>query len=378
MKQKKSIAVLCAVLLLAVLCTQTAFAAKGGNLRTRSAAWLQNPQNTGFDFTETDYPDSILDWTMFTLARDNREIPAEYPAYMEKTLDNAFSALYPADFARMALSAAACGLDPRQIGAHDLLAALETPDYSAQIYLSSLVYPLLAMHFRSDFHFAQETRQTIVDTILRAQQPDGGWSYCSVDTGYGIVTDPDSTAMALQALAPYREQAAVQAAAEQGFAYLKTQQGETGAVLSFGAPSAESTAQYILALCAWGKQPDADAYAVNGITLLEALCGFLNESGGARNFQNAEDPLTTYQVLQALTAADRLHNGKAGLFTYDKDEAEQTTAPTAESTETTVEQGQQDITDSVDIPKTAGETVGFAAGLAAAAAGVLLTRRKYA
>ena len=372
MKQKKPLAILCTVLLLAAMCTQTVFAAND-DLRARSAAWLQNPQNTEFDFTETDYPNSIVDWTMFTLARDNREIPAEYPAYMEKTLDNAFSDLYPADFARLVLSATACGLDPRQIGAHDLLAALETVDYSTQIYLSSLVYPLLAMDFCADFDFAQETRQTIVDAILRAQQPDGGWSYCSVDTGYGIVTDPDSTAMALQALAPYRDQAAVQAAAERGFAYLKTQQGETGAVLSFGAPSGESTAQYILALCAWGKQPDSDAYAVNGISLPDALCGFLNESGGARNFQNAEDPLTTYQVLQALIAIDRLQNGKADIFTYDKAE----TAPTEKPTATT-EPPEQSVTEPADIPKTAGESLRFAAGLATVAAGFLLVRRKYA
>ncbi|MGN0571829.1 MAG: prenyltransferase/squalene oxidase repeat-containing protein [Candidatus Fimenecus sp.] len=375
MKLKKIAVSLLALLLIFALCAQTAFAADVKAVKDKTAAWLQNPENTQFDYTETAYVDSLIDWTAFTLARDFREVPTEYPAYIDAAVQNSFDSLYPSDLARIILSVTACGLDAKSIGGHDLLAALENVDYSAQIFLSSLVFPLLAMDFKADFTFDDAIREEIVQMILACQQPDGGWSYCSEDLyGYGIYTDPDSTAMALQSLAPYADNAEVSAAADRAFAYLQAQQGETGAVLSYGAPSAESTAQVILALCAWGKNPETADFTVNGNTLVDGLCAFVTENGGALNYADVEDPLTTYQVMQALEAVERYGNGKATVFTYDERPTEDSSnIPVLETTTST----QSDEQTEVSIPKTGG--MPFAGGavlLTVGAAAVLLTRKK--
>lgn len=375
MKLKKITATLVAFMLIIALCAQTVFAADVTAVKDKTVAWLQNPENTQFDYSETAFADSLIDWTVFTLARDFREIPTEYPAYIGAAVQNSFDSLFPSDLARITLSVTACGLDAKNIGGHNLLEALGTVNYGEQIYLSSLVFPLIAMDFKADFVFADATRETIVQTVLDAQQPDGGWSYCSEDLyGYGIYSDPDSTAMALQALAPYAQNTAVSAAAERAFAYLKAQQGDTGALLSFGAPSGESTAQVILALCAWGKNPEIADFTVNGNTLVDGLCAFVTENGGALNYANAEDPLTTYQVMQALEAVERFNNGKATVFTYDEKPAEvisNTTVP-----ETTVPT-QSDEQPDVSIPKTGGTPyIGSVVVLICGAAVVLLTRKK--
>lgn len=375
MKLKKRTATLLAYALIFVLCAQTVFAVDVKAVKDKTAAWLQNPENTQFDYTETAFADSLIDWTVFTLARDFRDIPEEYPAYISTAVQNSFDTLYPSDIARIVLSVTACGLDAKNIGGHDLLEALAGVDYSAQIFLSSLVFPLIAMDFKADFVFDDAVREEIVQTILDAQQPDGGWSYCSEDEyGYGIFTDPDNTAMALQALAPYAENAEVLAAAERAFAYLKAQQGETGAVLSFGAPSGESTAQVILALCAWGKNPETADFTVNGNTLVDGICAFVSENGGALNYANAEDPLTTYQVMQALEAVERYRNGKPTVFTYDEKPAEVVSDTTVPETTVPTQSGEQTT---VAIPKTGGTPfAGGAVLLTVGAAAVLLTRKK--
>lgn len=379
MKLKKLTATLMALLLIFALCVQTAFAADVEATKDKTAAWLQNPENTQFDYTETAFADSLIDWMVFTLARDFRDIPEEYPAYIGAAVQNSFDTLYPSDIARIILSVTACGLDAKNIGGHNLLEALAGVEYSAQIYLSSLAFPLIAMDFKADFAFDDATRAEIVQTVLDAQQPDGGWSYCSEDLyGYGIFTDPDSTAMALQALAPYAENAEVSAAADRAFAYLQAQQGETGAVLSYGAPSAESTAQVILALCAWGKSPETAEFTVCGNTLADGLCAFVTETGGALNYANAEDPLTTYQVLQALEAVERFQNGKPTVFTYDErptpiepPPANDVILPEPQTPTQVVAQPE------VSIPKTGGNAFcGGAVLLACGAAAVLCTRKK--
>lgn len=371
MKLKKLSTLILSVLLVVALCAQTAFAADITANRDKTARWLQNAENTEFDYTETAYPDSLIDWTVFALARDFRDVPAEYKAYIHEAVKNSFEMLYPSDLARIILSTTACGLDAKNIGGHNLLAALGAVDYTSQIYLSSLAFPLLAMDFKADFAFSAEKRTEIVETILACQQPDGGWSYCSEDLyGYGIFSEPDSTAMALQALAPYQENAAVSEAAERAFVYLQSQQSETGAMLSFGAPSGESTAQTVLALCAWGENPESARFTVGDKTLLDGLCDFITENGGALNYANVEDPLTTYQVLLGLTAADRFNANRNTVFNYDEKPAD---TPNEETTEAPANGEQPEV----EIPKTGGKPQSACAPavLCAMATAVLVIRK---
>ena len=88
----------------------------------------------------------------------------------------------------------------------------------------------------------QATRDGYVDVILAQQNPDGGWSLG------GGASDPDLTAMALQALAGYRSRTDVSASADAGLSCLAQMQQEDGAFLSWGAESSESVRWVSVAL----------------------------------------------------------------------------------------------------------------------------------
>lgn len=361
--KKQMLSVLAVLCVLSMLCL-TAFAASYSSETGKVAAWLGNPENTQFDYEETSFVDNLIDWTAFSLARTGKSGPAEYVDYINAAVANSFDKMYPSDLARTVLAVTANGLDAKNIGGHDLLAALARVDYSSQIYLSSLNTPLLAMNFKADFPFEASLKNGIVEAILSVQQPDGGWAYCSVDQGYGVYSDADSTSMTVQALAPYyAENEAVGRAVDKALAYLQAQIGATGALEAWGAPSGESTAQFVLALCELGIDPTGSAYTNNGKTLLDGVKSFITENGGARNYQGAEDPLTTYQVLLALDAANRYAENRESVFTYmEKAEEPTTPAPTAPSNPdntTTVDSAQ-----TVEIPKT-GSAVTVAGAFAA-------------
>ena len=171
--------------------------------------------------------------------------------------------------------------------------------------------------------------------------------------------------MTVQALAPYyAENEAVGRAVDKALAYLQAQIGATGALEAWGAPSGESTAQFVLALCELGIDPTGSAYTNNGKTLLDGVKSFITENGGARNYQGAEDPLTTYQVLLALDAANRYAENRESVFTYVEKTEEPTTpeptVPSVPENTTTTDSASQ----TVEIPKT-GSAVTVAGAFAA-------------
>lgn len=368
----KALAVVC---MLSMLC-MTAFAAPYSSEEAKVAAWLVNPENTQFDYEDTSFVDSLIDWTAFTLTRAGKAAPAEYADYINEAVANAFDKMYPSDLARTVLTVTANGMDAKNIGGHDLLAALAAVDYGSQIYLSSLNAPLLAMHFKADFPFDASLKNEIVEALLAVQQADGGWAYCSVDQGYGVYSDADSTSMTVQALAPYyTENEAVGRAVDKALAYLQAQIGATGALEAWGAPSGESTAQFVLALCELGIDPTDSAYTNNGKTLLDGVKSFVTENGGALNYTGQEDPLTTYQVLLALNAANRCAENRESVFTYvEKTEEPTNPVPTVPSVSenTTADNASQ----TVDIPKTGSVSAAAGAFVAVLCAGAVLTLRK--
>ena len=84
----------------------------------------------------------------------------------------------------------------------------------------------------------QTTREKLIQQILDKQLSDGGWALS------GTKSDPDMTAMAIQALAPYYEKnSGVETAVEKALQTLSTMQGRKMADLQ------------VLELRIWKVQP---------------------------------------------------------------------------------------------------------------------------
>lgn len=144
--------------------------------------------------------------------------------------------------------------------------------------------------------------------ILARQNPDGGWSL-------GGASDPDLTAMALQALAKYRSRTDVLAAVDAGLSCLSQLQQENGAFLSWDAESGEAVSQVLVALTELGLSPDDARFVKNGQTLEDVLLRFAQSDGSfAHTPDGRGDLLASTQAFYALAAVQRAREGKTTLY----------------------------------------------------------------
>jgi prenyltransferase beta subunit len=179
---------------------------------------------------------------------------------------------------------------------------------------------------------AYYNREDLIKEILKRQQKNGGFSL----EGEEGETDPDITAMVLQALAPYYEEdtlykfenvdgdvekVSVKQAVDHALITLSKLQKPDGDYASWGTENVESTAQVLIALCSLKIDYSTDKrFIKNGNNLLDGIMKYRMEDGGfTHSFQYDEDNLSARpnesnsmageQVLCALTALVRYVEG---------------------------------------------------------------------
>ncbi len=155
------------------------------------------------------------------------------------------------------------------------------------------------------------------EKLLSLQKADGGWAVI------GDSADPDCTAMAIQALAPLREEEQVRAAVSRGLEALSALQLEGGGYSGMGLESSESCAQVLLALACLGIDGDRDERFVKaGGSVLDALLSFRRADGGfAHSPQEKESNETaTVQAFLALAGYRRMLRGEGPCFVFEKRE----------------------------------------------------------
>jgi hypothetical protein len=149
------------------------------------------------------------------------------------------------------------------------------------------------------------TADDIIDALLSLRRADGGFSVT------GEISDVDVTAMALQALAPYRARADVSLVIREALTLLSERQQENGGFSSYGVENAESAAQVTIALCALGIDPLTDEkFIKNGSSPVDALLRFQTKDGGFSHIlgENA-NANATMQAFFAMTVLDSFQKG---------------------------------------------------------------------
>ena len=163
-----------------------------------------------------------------------------------------------------------------------------------------------------------------MNEIVSVPEPDGGFGLVSG------ASDTDITAMAVQALAPYADGEAA-SAVDAALAWLAAQMTEECLFAYWGQPSAESSAQVVIALCSLGIDPAEDErFAKNGTNALEALCNTYRRADGSYAHTPEDergDFMATEQVMLAFTALWKLRSGAGRL--YDMTAVPQTAVETA-------------------------------------------------
>lgn len=283
---------------------------------TQTAQWLIT------QIPEPAYGSIGGEWMIFGLARSGAEVPGGY-------YDNYFErvAVYTAEnsgvlhtrkyteYSRVILALTAIGKDPGDVGGYNLLVPLADFEQTVFQGINGAIFALLALDSgnyaipENAAGTTQATRELYVDYILSAQCSDGGWALS------GDEADVDITAMALQALAKYRERQDVAQAVEQGVAVLSQLQNENGGYSAYGSESSESIAQVIVALTELGLDIQDDRFVKNGSSLKDRLLQYRLEDGSFCHILEGEtDLMATEQAFYALVALYRAENGMASLY----------------------------------------------------------------
>lgn len=305
------------VLVLASLLSLAACAKKPDDPLTKTASYLQS------QVKEPSFGALGGDWLVFGLARSGADVSQKYldtyyknvVNYVEET-GGVLSERKYTEYSRVILALTAIGKDPRDVAGYDLLLPLADFDETVSQGLNGAIFALLALDSgRYDIPenpnaATQATRELYVAEILRREIETGGWALS------GNEPDADMTAMALQALAKYRDDPDASAAIERGITALSSMQEPNGAYLSWGEENSESVSQVITALTELGISPEDSRFVKNGQTLLSSLERFSCEDGGYRHtLSGSADEMASEQALYALAA---VHRAQAGLSTlYD-------------------------------------------------------------
>ena len=256
------------------------------------------------------------EWMALGFARSGREVPDSYydsvVAYVDEKIDKngRLHATKCTTNCRFIVALTAIGKDPTDVGGHNLLAGLNDMGYIRKVGVSGVIWTLIAFDCGRYEMPKGIDRETLVDTILDFQVSGGGWA------NSGNIADPDVTSMAIQALAPYREDADVQNALDTAVTVLALMLDETGNFPSQYGASSESVSQVIVALCTLGIDPNTDArFVKNGMSALDGLLGYYVEGGGFKHIHSGKiDGIATEQGYYALTAYFRMLEGKTPLY----------------------------------------------------------------
>lgn len=215
---------------------------------------------------------------------------------------------------RLILALTALGKNPEDVNGYNLLQPLADFNFVKKQGINGPVWALIALdslqyEIPETTSKEQTTREKLIDYLLEKQLPAGGWAIGEQGA------DPDMTGMAIQALAPYyKKNEAVKCAVDKALGYYSAIQREDGG-LSEATDSPESCAQMITALSALGIDPETDGrFIKSGNSIVDCLLRFSLENGFAHNIGGEYNQMSTEQAFYAMTAANRLREGKSALY----------------------------------------------------------------
>lgn len=166
------------------------------------------------------------------------------------------------------------------------------------------------------------SRDDIILEITKRCLSDGGFALT------GTVSDPDITAMAITALAPYYNRVDIKHIVDGALVFLSNAQLATGDFASWGMENSESTSQVIIALCSLGIDPLGDSrFIKNGNNLLDGLLRYrMNDGGFVHSYTydpenpsskpNTSNSMAGEQALLAMAALWRLKTNKTRIYDF--------------------------------------------------------------
>ena len=261
-----------------------------------------------------------LDWEMLALKRADVSISGDiyrnYSDTLYEYLTRADITKRVPDYARAGLTLCSLGLDPENFRGINVLESLYNKEISNFTDIYEVINALQALRGKTDFSSAAVTKEQLVDSLLSQQFSDGSYGFIM---GTDEVPDPDTTAMVIAALAPYKTASGVSDVLRSAFNWLSENQNPSGGYSAWGSESSPTMAQVVIALCENGIDPVTDTdYIKNGNNLLAVLGGYVRTDGGVYLTSGSKNPEAspTYQTLRAYASYNRLLENKCGVYDF--------------------------------------------------------------
>ena len=273
------------------------------------------------------------EWAVMSVARGNVNATVWYDTYLNNTaaavaalngkLDTTSSQRKHTEYERIILALTALGEDATKFKGsngtvYDLVAPLLDKTASGTYRVSEqgnngTVFALIALDSGSYYKDAtgNAAREAWIETLRANQHSNGAWNIDSDHLG----DDVDTTAMAVQALAPYYStNAKAKAMVDKALEWLSAEYKATG---NYG--SSESAAQVIVALSAMKIDAKTDSrFQYNGVSVLSNFLSYADETTGG--FLHDKQPNSTVnqmaseQAAYTLVAYDRYVKGSNRLY----------------------------------------------------------------
>jgi energy-coupling factor transport system substrate-specific component len=287
-------AILLAVLLLGAFASTRAEAAPKGGPEA-AATWLEGAQNEDGGWGEKPGADSgqeMTGWAMLGLEAagiNPQDVTAGGKSPLQFLQGRIAEVQSPGDLARTILALEGAGVEPREFGGRNLVAALlakRRPDGSYEGWPNSTAYAVLALRSAGIANVADS-----VEWLREAQNEDGGWGDVA-----GAPSNADGTGAVLQVLTPSSRPAK----AAVGYLRQVQQPGGGYRLGGNGALNTQSTAWAVEGLLAAGANPAE--FKRGGKSALEYLEG--NQAGdGHYRYSSKSDQTPIWVTSSVMVAA---------------------------------------------------------------------------
>ena len=265
------------------------------------------------------YAGEGTEWLFICLTQWKPELDfGEYARALDEYLEKN-GTLKPVDYQRIALAKSAIGTDREWI-------INVIRDYTGQGGIMSNIYGLILAD--SGDYIPRSERLLLASELVKMQLPDGGFVL------NGQYSDTDVTAMALQALAPYKNEYGDEI--ERALLRLSELQKDDGGFASYGTENSESSAQVLMALCALDiDYANDERFIKNSVTIWDALCEYECEDGGFSHTKGGMvNGMATAQVLAAAVCLNRYLEGGGFIYDFKNNGGAGEEAPTLSENET--------------------------------------------
>ena len=253
------------------------------------------------------------DWTVIALSKSGVETEKDYyDRYYDSVCDYVssvkgdLSSTKYTENARLSIALSCIGRDPEDTAGYDLMKPAKDLDFVKKQGINGPVFALIAANMNG-YEPMLDKADKYIDYILSQEISGGGFSLEGPKGSPYI----DITAMTVQALSYYKDDAKVKKVIDRAVDIMADLQQEDG-----GYDSSESISQTIIALTAAGVDPMTDQrFITEDKTLLDALAGYMTDNDMFAHEEGSDSDMMATE--QALCALDSLVLAEEGQMLYE-------------------------------------------------------------